>query len=82
MITDKKEQTRLRVQRYRDKQKSVTPDNNVTQDVTQETGPAEYIRLRDGRILEVLPERPRYLTLSDGQVLDRTTVGDLLEATK
>ncbi len=36
---DKKEQTRLRVQRYRDKQNSVTdvtqsPDN-VTQDVTQ-----------------------------------------------
>ena len=30
-----REQTRKRVERYRNKQNSVTEDNNVTQDVTQ-----------------------------------------------
>ncbi len=68
---DKKEQTRLRVQRYRDNKKSVTTDNNVTHgDVTPETVPASYVQGLSG-VFESLPERPRYLTLSDGQVLDR-----------
>ena len=65
---DKKEQTRLRVERYRNKQKSVTGTNNVTQDVTQEMVPVSFI---EGTKIEFLPERPRYLTLSDGKVLDR-----------
>lgn len=67
---DKKEQTRLRVKRYRDKQKSVTSDNNVTQGCNAETVPASYVEGRKERH-EFLPERPRYLELSDGQVLDR-----------
>ena len=69
---DKKEQNRLRVERYRNKQKSVTQDKDVTQpDVTQEMVPASYVEGIDGGKYEVLPERPRYLKLSDGQVLDR-----------
>lgn len=35
-----------------------------------ETVPASYVYGVTGRFLN-LPERPRYLTLSDGQVLDR-----------
>ncbi len=38
--------------------------------VNIETVPASYIQGNKGRH-EFLPERPRYLTLSDGQVLDR-----------
>jgi len=68
---DKKEQTRLRVQRYRDKQKALqnTEECNAS-DVTLETVPSAYVPgvTRD---FEFLPERPRFLTLSDGQVLDR-----------
>ena len=63
---DKKERTRIRVQRYRDKQKSVTSDNNVTQEMV----PASYVQGITGKF-ESLPERPRFVTLSDGQVLDR-----------
>lgn len=72
---DKKEQTRLRVKRYRERQKSVTNNEDVTLsvtgDVTQEMVPASYVQGIEGRMYEVLPERARYLTLSDGQVLDR-----------
>ena len=57
------------------KRKGLTSGINK-EGVNIEMVPGEYIKMRDGRILEVLPERPRYLTLSDGQVLDR------LEATR
>ena len=68
---DKKEQTRLRVERYRNKQKSVTKEKDVTQGCNaEEVVPASYVQGRNG-MHEFLPERPRYLTLSDGQVLDR-----------
>ena len=33
--------------------------------------PASYVPGSKGRTYKMLPERPRYLTLSDGQVLDR-----------
>ena len=33
--------------------------------------PASYVEGIDGRKYEVLPERPRYLTLSDDQRLDK-----------
>ena len=69
MESTKKEQTRLRVQRYRNKQKSVTREKDATQpDVTQEMVPASYVEGINGKMYEVLPERPRYLKLSDGQV--------------
>ena len=71
MNEKQKEQTRKRVERYRNKKKSVTTDNNVTQGVTQEMVPASYVQGLNGRMYEVLPERPRFVTLSDGQVLDR-----------
>ncbi len=66
---DKKKQTKLRVQRYRDKQKSVTTVKDVTQGCNAETVPASYVQGR--KMYEALPERARYLELSDGQVLDR-----------
>ena len=67
-----KEQTRKRVERYRDKQKSVTPSSGVTQGCNAvEMVPASYVMGLNEVMYEALPERPRYLTLSDGQVLDR-----------
>ena len=39
--------------------------------VNIEMVPASYVQGLNGRMYEALPERPRYLTLSDGQVLDR-----------
>ncbi len=69
---DKKEQTRLRVKRYRDKKNGVTPEKDVTQRCNAvEMVPASFVQGRNGVMHEFLPERPRYLTLSDGQVLDR-----------
>ena len=69
---DKKEQTKLRVQRYRNKQKSVTRTNSVTLgDVTQEMVPVAYVQGLNGRMYQSLPEKPRFVTLSDGQVFDR-----------
>ena len=61
-----KETTKDRVRRYRDKQKGVTE-----QGVTLETVPASYVYGTNGRMYQTLPVRPRYLKLSDGQVLDR-----------
>ena len=69
---DKKEQTRLRVKRYRLKKNSVTQDKDVTQECNAEMVPASYVQGLGGRMYEALPERPRYLELSDGQVLDRS----------
>lgn len=63
MYKDKEKQretTKERQRRYREKQKGVTG----------ETVPASYVQGVTG-IFETLPERPRFLTLSDGQVLDR-----------
>ena len=48
----------------------MTTENNVTQDVTVEMVPASYVQGLNG-MYEALPERPKFLTLSDGQVLDR-----------
>lgn len=33
--------------------------------------PASFVEGLHGRVYQSLPERPRYLTLSDGQVMDR-----------
>ncbi len=41
--------------------------------VNIEMVPAIYTEIK-GQVYEVLPERPRYSTLSDGQVLDQATV--------
>lgn len=84
----KREQARLRKQKQRDKvkQNSVT-SVSVTQERDIEMVPAMYTRYK-GRIVELLPERPRYLELSDGEVLDRAqicrgfTMEELLEVTK
>ena len=71
---DKKEQTRKRVERYRERHKSVTSESvtseKATVNVTQEIVPASYVRGLTG-MYQFLPERPRYVTLSDGQVMDR-----------
>ena len=63
-----KEQARLRMQKMRNK-KSVTGDSVTKEDVTLEMVPASYVEGIEK--YEALPERPRYLKLSDGQVLDR-----------
>ena len=66
-----REKTRQRVKRYRERQKSVTSVERYTKrDVTLEMVPPSYVYGTAGRY-QFLPERPRYLTLSDGQVLDR-----------
>ena len=49
---DKKEQTRLRVQRYRDKQKSVT-SKGVTSEKEQGVTEPKYITLSDGQRLRL-----------------------------
>ena len=46
-------------------------ENVRPKDVRPEMVPAEYVQGLEGRMYLSLPERPRYLTLSDGQVLDR-----------
>ena len=66
----KTEQAKLRMQKMRNK-KSVTSDSVTKDNVTQELVPASYVEGLGGKMYEVLPERPRYLKLSDGQVLDR-----------
>ena len=77
---DKKEQTRLRVKRYREKKDSVTLGerykDSVTPDGTYfkdgiEMVSASYVEGKEGKLYEFLPERPRHLILSDGQALDR-----------
>ena len=71
---DKKEQTRKRVERYRERHKSVTSESvtseKATDNVTLEIVPASYVQGLTG-MYQFLPERPRYVTLSDGQVMDR-----------
>ena len=59
-----------RMRRYREKQKGVTEQGVTTEGVT-EMVEASYVEGLHGRQYQFLPERPRYLTLSDGQVLDR-----------
>lgn len=81
----KREQARLRKRKQRDKE-SVTSDG-VTQQRGIEMVPAMYTSYR-GELLELLPARSRYLTLSDGQMLDRTminrgfTLDEFREATR
>ena len=62
-----REQARLRKRKQRDKG-SVTSNSVTEQGV--EMIPVSYVMGITG-IFETLPERPRFLTLSDGQVLDR-----------
>ena len=72
---DKREQARLRKRKQRD----ILRENSVTSDsVTQESVTASYVEGLDGRTYQSLPERPRYLELSDGQVLDRLKVPESL----
>ena len=73
---NKTEQSRLRMQKMRNKKSvtsdSVTKDSVTSSSVTQERDmvPASYVEGITGRF-KSLPKRPRYLTLSDKQVLDR-----------
>ena len=81
-MPDKKEQTRLRVERYRNKQKSVTSDSVTSPSVTLLTRP--NMMEEDGPIMkmnmynpdELMPDgSKRYVgPFTDGQVLDRKTV--------
>ena len=85
MDEKQKKQARLRKQRQRDKDRDINKEN-VTESVTLgerdipsvtsfingiEYVPASYVQGLSGRLYQSLPKRPRYLTLSDGQVLDR-----------
>ena len=74
MDEKQRKQARLRKQKQRDKKKenSVTL-GSVTQERDIEMVPAMYTIYRNGDIVKLLPERPRYLELSDGQVLDRAS---------
>jgi len=65
---------------YRERKKRITQGKDNAQGITQdgtyfkdgiEMVPASYVEGKDGKIYEFLPERPRHLTLSDGQALDR-----------
>ena len=63
-----------RMKRYRGKKRneSVTETKSVTVDgVTVEMVPASYVEGLHGVMYKTLSERERFLTLSDGQVLDR-----------
>ncbi len=59
-----------RQRRYRDKQRALRSDSVTQGGVTVEMIPPSYVYGTTGKY-QFLPERPRYLTLSDGQVLDR-----------
>ena len=52
------------------KVEDVTPDGTYFKDGVEMVDPA-YVEGLGGRVYQSLPERARYLTLSDGQVLDR-----------
>ena len=78
MDDKQREQARLRKQKQRDilRRNSVTSEERDIPSVTSfkdgiEYVPASYVEGLKGRRYESLPERPRFLTLSDGQVLDR-----------
>ena len=58
-----REQARLRVQRYRDKQKALHSDSVTSPSVTGQDR---------GTTVEMFEGKPRYIKLSDGQVFDRT----------
>ena len=72
-----KEAVRKAVDKHR---KGITEQGITEQGITEdgayfkdgvEMVPASYVQGLNGKRYEVLPERPRYVTLSDGQVLDR-----------
>ena len=69
----KKEQTRNRVKRYRERQNSVTSGSVTSPSVTQETVPASFVYGINRKYLS-LPKRERLLILKDKQVLDRTNL--------
>ncbi len=66
-----KEQKKVYQREYMRKRRSNIGGSN--KDVTLETVPACHVRGITGKF-KSLPERPRYLTLSDGQVLDRSII--------
>ena len=72
------------MRRYRNRQKGVTTEGVTEEGVTLEKTkdgtyfkdgiemvPASYVQGLQGAMYQFLPERPRYVTLSDGQVMDR-----------
>ena len=73
-MSNKERQKRYRTRQKALRNESVTPQNVTPQEsknVTEEMVPASYVSGLN-QAIKTLPERPRYLTLSDGQVLDRT----------
>ena len=72
-----RESVKRAVERHRVLQKGITregiTEENVRKDVIPEMVPASYIPTTWGEV-EFLPERPRYLDLGDGQVLDRANL--------
>ena len=69
-----REQAKVRKQRQRDKQRDIgsvtSPIVGGVQHNPIETVPQSYVQGLTGKF-KSLHERPRFLTLSDGQVLDR-----------
>lgn len=54
----------------RQRRKGSQDEGSQIEGSQEETVPASYVYGTTGKY-QFLPERPRYLTLSDGQVLDR-----------
>ena len=82
-----KEKRKEAVKRYRDNKKGITGEGDTGDGITShndysasqldgtffkdEYVPASYVPGSKGKSYLMLPERPRYLKLTDGQVLDR-----------
>ena len=81
---EKRKQVNKDSQRKRRGDTEGVTEQGVTHEVPPETVPASYVQGLNGKMYETLPERPRYVTLSDGQVLDRSinveghTSGDMI----
>uniref|UniRef100_A0A6M3L0W8 Uncharacterized protein n=1 Tax=viral metagenome TaxID=1070528 RepID=A0A6M3L0W8_9ZZZZ len=70
-----KEAVRKAVAKSRVLLKGITSEGITEQGITVETVPPAYVPGITGDFM-MLPERPRYKTLSDGQVLDRANPPD------
>jgi len=67
---DKQKYQEYNKERMRVARERVAQNKTESESVQPDMVPASYIQGNNGRY-QFLPERPRYLTLSDGQVLDR-----------
>ena len=59
------------MRKLRGSQKGSQIEGSQDKGSQEEMVPASYVQGLNGRMYQSLPERPRFVTLSDGQVLDR-----------